>query len=208
MLTRESLGVSGGQVMFTRESLGVSGGQIMLTRESLGVSGGQIMLTRESLGVRCLGKKLQNCKTRLNEQPRQKPGSFHTQKKSTQDSTGIVKCTLCLVVFLSPPGHVVAMPLGRLLRQLLCVALPQVPVLRAERVQLLRESGELLRQVLGSHFKAINMKLNHIWTECRSVYTYMRLHAYVQYVVDPYHLRIYTHISQSYIDECIYLHIA
>ena len=54
------------------------------------------------------------------------------------------------------------MPLGRLLRQLLRVALLQVPVLRAQRVQLLRESGELLRQVL-------NMKLNHIWTERGSV---------------------------------------
>ena len=40
MLTRESLGVNGGQIVLTRESLGVSGDQIMLTRESLGVNGG------------------------------------------------------------------------------------------------------------------------------------------------------------------------
>ena len=55
----------------------------------------------------------------------------------------------------------VSMPLGRLLRHLLRVALLQVPVVRAQRVQLLRESGEVLRQVLGSH---LNMKLD-LWKD-------------------------------------------
>ena len=62
VLPWRSLGVRG-QIMLTRESLGVSGGQIMLTRESLGVNGGQIILTRQSLGVNYHSLCSNNCPT-------------------------------------------------------------------------------------------------------------------------------------------------